>query len=65
MTLLADKPICGRNEAMELLQAQTNNNIDGHVFKKILSMTKDQIEVEKGGPNNKTIYSLKLKLKGE
>ena len=65
LTLLADKPICGRNEAMELLQAQTNNNIDGHVFKKILSMTKDQIEVEKGGPNNKTIYSLKLKLKGE
>ena len=50
---------------MQLLQAQTNNNIDGHVFKKILSMTKDQIEVEKGGPNNKTIYSLKLKLKGE
>jgi hypothetical protein len=65
LTLLADKPICGRNEAMELLQAQTNNNIDGHVFKKILSMTKDQIDVEKGGPNNKTIYSLKLKLKGE
>jgi len=65
LELLKDKPIAGRNEIMELLQAQTNNNIDGHVFKKILSMTKDQIEVEKGGPNNKTIYSLKLKLKGE
>ena len=65
LELLKDKPIIGRNEAMELLQEQTNNNVDGHVFKKILSMVKDQIEVEKGGPNNKTIYSLKLKLKGE
>jgi hypothetical protein len=65
LELLKDKPICGRNKAIELLQEKTNNNIDGHVFKKILSMTKDQIEIEKGGPGNQTVYSLKLKLKGE
>jgi hypothetical protein len=65
LELLKDKPISGRNKAIELLQEKTNNNIDGHVFKKILSMTKDQIEVEKGGPGNQTVYSLKLKLKGE
>lgn len=65
LELLKDKPISGRNKAIELLQEKTNNNIDGHVFKKILSMTKDQIDVEKGGPGNQTVYSLKLKLKGE
>jgi len=65
LELLKDKPIIGRNKAIELLQEKTNNNIDGHVFKKILSMAKDQIEIEKGGPGNQTVYSLKLKLKGE
>jgi hypothetical protein len=30
-----------------------------------LKMTKDQIEIEKNGPNNSNTYSLKLKLKAE
>ena len=65
LELLKDKPIAGKNRAIELLQKQTNNEVTRERFDKILKMTKDQIEVEKNGPNNSNTYSLKLKLKAE
>ena len=65
LTLLKDKPICGKKKAMELLQEQTNNEVTKERMDKILSMTKAQIEIEKNGPNNSNIYSLKLKLESE
>jgi len=65
LELLKDKPIAGKNRAIELLQKQTNNEVTRERFDKILKMTKDQIEVEKNGPNNSNTYSLKLKLKVE
>lgn len=65
LELLKDKPIAGKNKAIELLQEQTNNEVTRERFDKILKMTKDQIEVEKNGPNNSNTYSLKLKLKAE
>jgi hypothetical protein len=65
LELLKDKPIAGKNRAIELLQKQTNNEVTRERFDKILKMTKDQIEIEKNGPNNSNTYSLKLKLKAE
>ena len=65
LELLKDKPIAGKNRAIELLQKQTNNEVTRERFDKILKMTKDQIEIEKNGPNNSNTYSLKLKLKVE
>ena len=65
LELLKDKPIAGKNKAIELLQEQTNNEVTRERFDKILKMTKDQIEVEKNGPNNSNTYSLKLKLEAE
>ena len=65
LELLKDKPIAGKNKAIELLQNQTNNEVTRERFDKILKMTKDQIEIEKNGPNNSNTYSLKLKLKAE
>ena len=65
LELLKDKPIAGKTKAIELLQEQTNNEVTRERFDKILKMTKDQIEVEKNGPNNSNTYSLKLKLKAE
>ena len=65
LELLKDKPIAGKNRAIELLQKQTNNEVTRERFDKILKMTKDQIDIEKNGPNNSNTYSLKLKLKAE
>ena len=65
LELFKDKPIAGKNRAIELLQQQTNNEVTRERFDKILKMTKDQIEIEKNGPNNSNTYSLKLKLKVE
>lgn len=65
LELLKDKPIAGKNRAIELLQKQTNNEVTRERFDKILKMTKDQIDIEKNGPNNSNTYSLKLKLKVE
>ena len=65
LELLKDKPIIGRERAIALLKEQTNNRIDKHIFAKILSEIKDNIDIEKGGPNNQTTYSLRLNLKGE
>ena len=65
LTLLKDKPIIGRERAIESLQKTTNNEITKERFAKILTLVKDQIDIEKNGPGNQNIYSLKLKLKAE
>jgi hypothetical protein len=65
LTLLADKPICGKSKVIELLEQQTNNKITDAMWASILRLSKSKIDTEKNGPGNQNIYSLKLELKGE
>ena len=65
LTLLKDKPICGKSKVIELLEQQTNNKITDAMWTSIYNLSKSKIDVEKNGPGNQNIYSLKLELKGE
>ena len=65
LTLLADKPICGKSKVIELLEQQTNNKITDAMWASVLRLSKSKIDTEKNGPGNQNIYSLKLELKGE
>jgi len=63
--LLADKPITGKSKVIELLEQQTNNKITDAMWASIYNLSKSKINVEKNGPGNQNIYSLKLELKSE
>lgn len=65
LTLLKDKPICGKSKVIELLEQQTNNKITDAMWASIQNLAKSKIDIEKNGPGNQNIYSLKLELKGE
>ena len=63
--LLKDKPITGKSKVIELLEQQTNNKITDAMWTSIYNLSKSKINVEKNGPGNQNIYSLKLELKSE
>jgi len=63
--LLEDKPITGKSKVIELLEQQTNNKITDAMWTSIYNLSKSKINVEKNGPGNQNIYSLKLELKSE
>jgi len=65
LTLLKDKPIIGKSKVIELLEQQTNNKITDAMWASIYNLSKSKIDVEKNGPGNQNIYSLKLQLKSE
>jgi len=65
LTLLKDKPICGKSKVIELLEQQTNNKITDAMWASIQNLAKSKIDIEKNGPGNQNIYSLKLELKSE
>jgi len=65
LELLKDKPITGKSKVIELLEQQTNNKITDAMWASIYNLSKSKIDVEKNGPGNQNIYSLKLELKSE